>query len=365
VYLLFDLDSLLRDAVAREASDIHLCEGLPPIFRIHGALVRQGNLPMVAADMQSVADRLIPPEKKTEFYDKGEVDFSHGIHGLGRFRVNVYRQRGTLAVALRVIPFKIMTLWELGLPEVLATYCDKPHGLVIITGPTGSGKSTTLAALIDLINERYDRHIITIEDPIEYLHRHKKSVINQREVGSDTTSFSLALRAALRQDPDVILLGEMRDLETIQIALQAAETGHLVFATLHTNDAASAIDRIVDVFPAAQQQQVRVQLAGSLQGVVAQRLFRRVDRQGRVAALEILIATPAVRNLIREGKTHQIPSVIQTSGKLGMRLMETSVRELYERGIISQEDFVNATQPQQSLLQQHGAPGGSSNMGRL
>lgn len=362
---MLDLDSLLRDAVSHEASDLHLCEAQPPILRIHGQLIRQGNLPLVAADMQAVVDQIIPPEKKAEFLDRGEVDFSYGVHGLGRFRINVYRQRGTLAVALRVIPFKVLTLWELGLPEVLATFCDKPHGLVVVTGPTGSGKSTTLAALIDLINERYDRHIITIEDPIEYLHRHKKAVINQREVGSDTTSFSLALRAALRQDPDVILLGEMRDLETINIALQAAETGHLVFATLHTNDAASTIDRIVDVFPANQQQQVRVQLAGAIQGVVAQRLFRRVDRPGRIASLEVLMATPAVRNLIREGKTHQIPSVIQTSGKLGMRLMEASVRELYERGIISQEDFTNMVQSQNSLLQQHGASGGLGNSGRF
>ncbi|MFZ5814985.1 MAG: type IV pilus twitching motility protein PilT [Bacillota bacterium] len=361
---MFDLESLLRDAVAKESSDIHLCEAQPPIFRIHGQLIRQGNLPLVAADLEAITERIIPPEKKADFEEYGEVDFSYGVAGLGRFRVNVYRQRSTLAVALRVIPFKILTLWELGLPEVLTTFCDKPHGLVVVTGPTGSGKSTTLAALIDLINEQQDRHIVTIEDPIEYLHRHKKSVINQREIGSDTTTFSRALRAALRQDPDVILLGEMRDLETIQIALQAAETGHLVFATLHTNDAASTIDRIVDVFPAEQQQQVRIQLAGSIQGIVAQRLFRRVDRPGRIAALEVLIATPAVRNLIREGKTHQIPSVIQTNSKMGMRLMEASVRELYERGVISQEDFTNMIQ-QYNALQQHGAPGGMGNMGRF
>ncbi len=362
---MLDLDELLRGAVGKGSSDVHLCEAQPPIFRIHGTLIRQGNLPLVSTDLQAVADQLVPSEKKGELDERGEVDFSYGINGLGRFRVNVYRQRGTLAVALRVIPFKVMTLWELGLPEVLASFCDKPHGLVVVTGPTGSGKSTTLAALIDLINEKYDKHIVTIEDPIEYLHRHKTSVINQREVGSDTTSFSLALRAALRQDPDVILLGEMRDLETINIALQAAETGHLVFATLHTNDAASTIDRIIDVFPAEQQQQVRVQLAGAIQGVVAQRLFKRVDRPGRIAALEIMIATPAVRNLVREGKTHQIPSVIQTSGKLGMKLMEASVRDLYERGIISQEDFQNMVQSQQSFLQQHAAPNGMGNPGRF
>lgn len=336
---LLELEGLLREAVGRDASDIHLCEGLPPVFRLNGQMVRQGDQPVTAPEMAGVVDRLLPEDRREEFRTRGEVDFSYGISGIGRFRVNLFRQRGTAAVALRVIPFQIMTLEELGLPDVLGSLCHKPHGLVVITGPTGSGKSTTLAAMVDLINERYEKHIITIEDPIEFLHRHKRSVVNQREVGSDTGSFSLALRAALRQDPDVILVGEMRDLETIRIALQAAETGHLVFATLHTNDAASTVDRIIDVFPAEQQQQVRVQLGASLLAVVAQRLFRRYDRPGRVAALEILLATPAARNLIREGKTHQLPTVIQTGGKLGMRTMEAAARELYERSLISLEDY--------------------------
>jgi len=336
--LLFDLKELLRRAVEQGASDIHLCEGQPPFFRLNGQLIRQGSEPLDGPAMRALAEEVIPPQKRPEFEERGEVDLSHGIPGLSRFRVNVYRQRSTLAAALRVIPFKVPSLEELGLPEVVGDLCDKAYGLVVVTGPTGSGKSTTLAAMVDRINERYERHIVTIEDPIEYLHRNKRSVVHQREIGSDTTSFSLALRAALRQDPDVILLGEMRDLETIQIALQAAETGHLVLATLHTNDAASSIDRIVDVFPPGQQQQVRVQLATSLQGVVAQRLLPRIDRPGRVAAFEVLVATTAIRNLIREGKTHQIRGLIQTGTKLGMRSMEASVRELLDRSIIGPEE---------------------------
>jgi twitching motility protein PilT len=336
---MFDIDGLLRDAMDQDASDIHLCESQPPVFRIHGKLIRQGGLPMAKQDVEQICDDLIPPDKRPDYDEKHDVDFSYSIHGLGRFRVNAYMQRGTPALALRAIPFRIQGLRELGLPEILATFCDKPHGLVLVTGPTGSGKSTTLASLIDGINERYEKHIITLEDPIEFLHRHKKSVVNQREVGSDTDSFARGLRAALRQDPNVILVGEMRDLDTITIALQAAETGHLVFATLHTNDTSSTVDRIIDVFPSDQQQQVRVQLAGTLQGIVAQRLFPRRDQPGRIVALEILMATPAVRNLIREGKTHQIMSVIQTSGKLGMRTMESSVKELYDEGIINLEDY--------------------------
>jgi len=309
-------------------------------------------------EMEELCGRLIPPAKQDEYRENGEADFSYAIHGLGRFRVNAYRQRGTSALAVRTIPFRIMSLHELSLPDVLTHFCEKPHGLVVVTGPTGSGKSTTLAALVDLINEKYDRHIITLEDPIEFLHRHKRSVVNQREIGSDTDSFAHGLRSALRQDPNVILLGEMRDLETIRICLQAAETGHLVFATLHTNDASSTIDRIIDVFPPEQQQQVKVQLGSTLQGVVAQRLLPRRDRPGRVAALEILIVTPAVRNLIREGKTHQILSVIQTGGKLGMRTMDASVKELFDRGLIGQEEY-QAYQQEQTLSAQqaHGQAG--------
>lgn len=349
---MLEIDRLLRDALAEDASDIHLCEAQPPVLRIHGSMVRSHAPALTEQEMETICARLLPPAKQEEFREYGEADFSFAVHGLGRFRVNAYRQRGTPALALRIIPFRIQTLHELNLPEVLAAFCDKPHGLVVVTGPTGSGKSTTLAALIDVINEKYNKHVITLEDPIEFLHRHKKSVVNQREVGSDTDSFARGLRAALRQDPNVILLGEMRDLDTICTCLQAAETGHLVFATLHTNDAAATIDRIIDVFPPSQQQQVRVQLGATLQGVVAQRLLARRDKPGRIPALEVLIVTPAVRNLIREGKTHQIHSAIQTGGKIGMRTMEADVRELFEHGFISQEDYQAYLQEQSVMMQQ-------------
>ncbi|HYF79129.1 MAG TPA: type IV pilus twitching motility protein PilT [Symbiobacteriaceae bacterium] len=348
---MFNIDALLREAVSQDASDIHLCEAQPPIFRVYGKLVRRGGMPLDAKDMEQLLHALIPDDKRVEYEKHHDVDFSYSVGGLGRFRVNAYMQRGTPALALRVIPVRILGLRDLGLPDVLSAFCEKPHGLVLVTGPTGSGKSTTIAALLDIINERYEKHIVTLEDPIEFLHRHKKSVVNQREVGADTGSFARGLRAALRQDPDVILVGEMRDLDTIAIALQAAETGHLVFATLHTNDTASTIDRVVDVFPPDQQQQVRVQLASTLQGVVAQRLFPRHEAAGRAVALEILFTTPAVRNLIREGKTHQILSVIQTGGKLGMCTMEASVKELQEQGVISLEVL-------QRFVQDRGAPAG-------
>lgn len=352
---MLNLDELLREAVSMNASDVHLCEAQPPVLRVHGSLVRLGSLPASNRDLQEICEWLVPPDKQDELRECGEADFSYAIPGLGRFRVNAYRQRGTPALAFRSIPYRIYTLDELGLPEVLSQFCEKPHGLVVVTGPTGSGKSTTLAALVDMINERYNRHIITLEDPIEFLHKHKRSVVNQREVGADTSSFARGLRAALRQDPNVILLGEMRDLETIRICLQAAETGHLVFATLHTNDAPSTVDRMIDVFPPEQQQQVRVQLAATLQGVVAQRLFSRTDKQGRVVAVEILMVTPAVRNLIREGKTHQILSSIQTGGRMGMRTLENSVRDLYERGMISMEDFQTFAYEKAGSAQQQNA----------
>lgn len=363
---MINLDDLLREAVRADASDVHLCEGQPPIFRVHGGLLRQSRLALSSLDLQDICDWLIPSDKREEFRKGGEADFSYAITGLGRFRVNAYRQRGTPALAVRAIPFRIQSLEELCLPDVLTQFCDKPHGLVVVTGPTGSGKSTTLAALVDVINERYNRHIITLEDPIEFLHRHKRSVVNQREVGSDTHSFAQGLRSALRQDPNVILLGEIRDLDTIATCLQAAETGHLVFATLHTNDCASTIDRIIDVFPPDQQQQVRVQLSGTLQGVVAQRLFSRTDRPGRIVALEILMVTPAVRNLIREGKTHQIISSIQTGGKLGMRTLESAVKELYEQGLVSMEDYQVYTQERTGIAQEaQPATVGTARRGRI
>jgi len=272
------------------------------------------------------------------FEKKGEVDFSYAIYGFGRFRVNVFKQRGTPAVAIRVVPPNILTPEELGLPEIVKSLARKPYGLVLVTGPTGSGKSTTLAAMIDLLNKEVSGHIITLEDPIEFLHTHKNCIVNQREVGIDTHSFAAGLRVALREDPDIILVGEMRDLETISTAITAAETGHLVLATLHTSNAVQTVDRIIDVFPPHQQNQVRIQLSMVLQGIIAQTLIPRVDRAGRVVAVEVLVANAAVRNLIREGKTHQLPTIIQSSSKLGMQTMDSSLRDLYMRGMISFEE---------------------------
>ncbi|MCL4424970.1 MAG: type IV pilus twitching motility protein PilT [Firmicutes bacterium] len=336
-----DLQQLLREAVLKKASDLHLTVQSPPVLRINGELTRWGTSPLNAADTEGILLQILTEEQKRRFEAQGDLDFSYSLPGQGRFRVNAYRQRGTVALALRVIPYQVITLEELGFPPVVASLARQERGLVLVTGPTGSGKSTTLAAMIDLINSEQSCHIITLEDPIEYLHRHKLSVINQREIGSDTQSFALALRSALRQDPDVILIGEMRDLETISIALTAAETGHLVLATLHTTDAPQTVDRVVDVFPPHQQQQIRVQFAAVLQGILAQQLLPRADRPGRVAALEILVATPAVRNLIREGKTHQLSSALQTGAKYGMQTMESSLRVLAERGLISPEELKN------------------------
>jgi twitching motility protein PilT len=326
-------------------SDFHITVGSPPVYRKDGKLIKycklgQGinpkNFIMFKEDTENLARHITPDDKWLQLQDNGEVDFSYAVNGLGRFRVNIYKQRGNISIAIRAIPFEIPTFESLKLPYVISEFSRKPNGLVLVTGPTGSGKSTTLAALIDLINRERNCHIITLEDPIEYIHKHKQSIINQRELGSDTKTFANALRAALRQDPDVILVGEMRDLETIEIALKAAETGHLVFATLHTSSAVQTIDRIVDVFPASQQQQVKVQLASVLRGIVSQRLLPLIGG-GRVAALEILIVNSAVRSLIREGKTHQIYSIIQTSSKEGMLTLENSVKKLLREGKISQQ----------------------------
>ena len=286
-------------------------------------------------------------ERKKIFKEKGEVDLSYSRRSLGRFRVNIYRQRGSVAIALRILNSKIPSFASLNLPSVIKDFTLYQKGLLLVTGPTGSGKSTTLASFIDMINEQRSCHILTLEDPIEYLHQHKNSMVNQREIGQDSTSFAAALRAALRQDPDVILVGEMRDLETISIAITAAETGHLVLATLHTVDAVQTIDRVIDVFPPHQQQQVRIQLANTLIGVIAQRLLKRKDGSGRVPAVEILVSNPAVRNLIREGKIHQIYSVIQTGRRQGMQLMDSHLEELYRQGIIDRQTALeNATDPE-------------------
>ncbi len=331
------MQQLLREAVALKASDLHITVGIPPVLRIDGKLVRTDLPPLKPDDTENLLTTIASESQLAAFDDWGEIDFSYAIPGLSRFRVNAFRQRGATAIAVRVVAERVPTLAELGMPETVANLADKPRGLVLVTGPTGSGKSTTLAAMIDRINRGRTCHIVTIEDPIEYLHRHDKSIVNQREVQADTRSFADALRSALREDPDVILVGEMRDLETIATAITAAETGHLVLATLHTGDAAQTIDRIVDVFPPYQQQQVRVQLSLTLQGIIAQQLLPR-QGGGRVAAVELLLATPAVRNVIREGKAHQIPSIIQTAAKNGMQTMDTALRDLYRRGLVSYDE---------------------------
>ncbi|NMC31350.1 MAG: type IV pilus twitching motility protein PilT [Veillonellaceae bacterium] len=349
------MERLLREAVERRASDIHLTVGVPPTLRINGALVRLNLPPLGPADTLRLFESIAPEERQTFFRQNGEVDFSHTIHGLSRFRVNAFRQRGSVAIAVRLIPEQVPTLEQLELPEVVANLARKPRGLILVTGPTGSGKSTTMAAMINLINEEQSCNIITLEDPIEYLHRHKKSLINQREVNADTRSFANGLRAALREDPDVILVGEMRDMDTISIAVRAAETGHLVLATLHTSDASQTIDRIIDVFPPYQQQQIRTQLSLTLQGIISQQLLPRRSGTGRAVAVEILVATPAVRNLVREGKSHQLLTVIQTGAKTGMQSMDAALRDLCRAGIVADEEaLMRASDPDNFLRLRRG-----------
>jgi twitching motility protein PilT len=345
------IDRLLEHVVAHAASDLHVTVGSRPILRIHGTLRRIEEEPVMTPEVtREMFYRILSTEQQKQLEIKRQLDLAYSVPGLARFRVNIYSQRESLAGAFRLIPTELKTLEELGLPSHLHDLTRKPRGIVLVTGPTGSGKSTTLAALIDEINRtRYD-HIITIEDPIEFLHRHKNCIVNQREIGADALSFGDALRAALRQDPDVILVGEMRDLETIGIALTAAETGHLVFATLHTQSAPSTIDRIIDVFPAAQQDQVRMQLALSLEGVLTQALMKTANDQGRVPALEILVPDDAVRNLIRQGKIEQVYSFMQTGSKRGMQTMEQSLADLVSKHTITVEQAVSrSTRPEQLL----------------
>jgi twitching motility protein PilT len=354
----FSIDDLLEHMVALGASDLHVTSGSEPVIRLNGHLERvEGFSRLTPDDTQRLLYRILSTEQQKHLEVNRQIDVSHSIPGLARFRVNVYFQRESLGGAFRMIPTELKTLEDLGLPQQLHELSGKPRGLVLVTGPTGSGKSTTLAAVIDEINRTRSDHIMTIEDPIEFLHRHKRCIVNQREIGPDATSFAEALRGALRQDPDVILLGEMRDLETIATALTAAETGHLVFATLHTQDAPSTVDRLIDVFPAAQQEQVRIQIASTIQGIVTQTLIPTIDGQGRVAAVEILFPDDAVRNLIRQGKVEQIYSVMQTGTNKGMQTLEQAFVDLIARGIIAQDvALARSSRPEQllGLLQRTG-----------
>jgi twitching motility protein PilT len=331
-----DFADLLMEVVARKASDLHITAAAHPTVRVRGRLTPLEDYPVLSGtDTRNIIYSILNGDQRQRLETDWQLDFAYSIPGHARFRVNAYHQRGAIGAAFRLIPFGLTSIDSLGLPPAVHDFTRKPRGFVLVTGPTGSGKSTSLAAMIDEINATREEHIMTIEDPIEFLHSHKKCLVNQRELGSDAQSFAHALKAALRQDPDVILVGEMRDLETISTALTAAETGHLVFATLHTQDTAQTIDRVIDVFPAHQQGQVRVQLSVALQGIMTQQLLPTADGSGRVAACEILVPTPAVRNLIREGKTHQIYSVLQTSSSQGMQTMDTSLAQLVRQGTVT------------------------------
>jgi twitching motility protein PilT len=332
-----DFAELLMEVVARRASDLHLSAGAHPTLRVRGHLTALEEYPRLSGtDTREIVYSILTGDQRQRLETDWQLDFAYSVPGHARFRVNAYYQRGAIGAAFRLIPVDLTSIDELGLPSTVHDFTRRPRGFVLVTGPTGSGKSTSLAAMIDEINQSRDEHIMTIEDPIEFLHPHKRCLVNQRELGADAQSFSEALKAALRQDPDVILVGEMRDLETISTALTAAETGHLVFATLHTQDTAQTIDRIIDVFPAHQQGQVRVQLSVCLQGIITQQLIPTADGSGRAVACEVLVPTPAVRNLIREGKTHQIYSVLQTSSASGMQTMDSSLASLVREGAISQ-----------------------------
>ena len=343
-------DELITRAVSRRASDLHLTAALPPMIRVDGALLPMGADRLTPEEIDSVVRGVMTPAQLSALETHGDVDFAYSIPGTGRFRLNVFRQRGTLALAARVLNPTVPTPEELGLPQALVDVCAKRRGLVLVTGPTGSGKSTTLAALIHTVNQTRSCHVITMEDPIEYLHRHQCSIVNQRELGSDFQSYASALRAALREDPDVLLVGEMRDLETISTAITAAETGHLVFSTLHTVGAANTIDRIIDVFPPYQQQQVRTQLADVLECVASQQLLPK-NGGGRVAAIELMLSNNAIRAYIREGKTFQIASVLQTNRRAGMLTMDDALLSLCLRGDITEETALAAAQDPSHLRQ--------------
>ena len=354
---MFDINDLLIEVLEKEASDLHLTAGVPPMVRVNGDLHALEYPRLMPKDTQQLIYSILTQEQREQVERKKEYDLSYSVPGRSRFRVNVYFQRNSLSAAFRLIPMNIRGLQDLGMPLVLEQLIKKPRGFIVVTGPTGSGKSTTLAALVDMINSTQPVHIMTVEDPIEYLHKHKKAMVNQREVGPDTDSFTNALKYVLRQDPDVILIGEMRDIETIGVALTAAETGHLVFATLHTQDAPQTIDRIIDVFPPHQQQQIRMQLASSLQCVVAQQLLPSIDGSGRAAAVELLIPTPGVRNQIREAKTHQIRNSMQTGQSQGMITMDKSLSALYRAGKISLDTALAQAHDPQEVKQLLGRVG--------
>ena len=343
------IEELLITAKENKASDVHITVGLPPKMRINGILVDMDYPRLLPPDTEAVISTMMSDKRLQQFEELGEIDFSYSIPQIGRYRVNVFHQRGSMAASIRLVSTKIPLPEELGIPKSVVDLYQKKRGLVLVTGPTGSGKSTTLASIIDRINSMREVHVITLEDPIEYLHNHKKAMVNQREVGLDTHSYSNALRAALREDPDVILVGEMRDLETISTAITAAETGHLVLSTLHTIGAASTIDRIVDVFPPHQQQQIRVQLSMVLESVISQQLIPTADKKSRVAAFEVMHSPPAIKNLIREAKSPQINSTIQTSKKLGMQTMDDAIFDLYMKGDIDKENAVSYAQDSQIM----------------
>ncbi len=350
-----NLRALLEEMIEKDASDLHLVAGERPKLRVDGDIVSASSEEvMTPKDTLSLAYSVLTENQKKRFETENELDFSFGIQNLARFRGNVFKQRGCVSVVIRQIPFSVKTFEELGLPHVVAQLADRPRGLALVTGPTGSGKSTTLAAMIDKINKELKGHIITVEDPIEFIHRHQACIVNQREVGTDTNSFQAALKYALRQDPDVVLIGEMRDLETIQAALTIAETGHLAFATLHTNSAAESINRIIDVFPSHQQSQVRAQLAFVLEGVVTQTLLQRAKGRGRVMAAEIMICTPAIRALIRDDKVHQIESSMQAGKKYGMQTLNDALYQLYMSREVTKEECLRVTSKPNEFLRSIG-----------
>jgi len=350
-----DIKELLAITKERDASDLHITVGIPPVLRLNGKLIKLDLPELKSTDIHEMIYSIINDEQKVKYEKIHELDFSFGLEDMTRFRINIFKTRLGEAAAFRLIPERIKTLAQLGLPEELAVFTKKTKGFVLVTGPTGSGKTTTIASLIDIINQERYEHIITIEDPIEFIHNHKNCIIDQREVGIHTDSFAYALRSALREDPDVILVGEMRDLETISMAVTAAETGHLVFSTLHTNSAAETIERIINVFPPHQQNQIRMQVAESLLGIVAQTLIPTLDEEGRVPALELMIATPAIRNIIREEKTYQMPAMIQMGKKDGMISLDQTLKELLVEGKISREEAFKKAIDRKVFMETHGS----------